>query len=170
MNLRYSVRMRPTAQTRRSVALPLAATLLALVPLSGCLKRTISVTTTPPGAIVWINDVEVGRTPLETDFTFFGNYDVRLRREGYEAITTNMKVKAPLHETPPIDLAAEAIPAKFETKVAWHFDLVPVAENAGDKLAAERAMIERATAMRALNAPPAAKAEDPKPEEPKAGG
>ena len=50
---------------------------------TGCLKRTISVTTEPPGALVWINDVEVGRTPLETDFTFYGIYDVRLRREGW---------------------------------------------------------------------------------------
>jgi len=149
-------------------SLPALIALLGLIPLSGCLKRTISVTTTPPGAIVWINDVEVGRTPLETDFTFFGNYDVRLRREGYEPLTTNMKVKAPLHETPGIDLIAEAIPAKFETRVAWHFDLVPVAENAGDKLGAERAMIERAAQMRELLAPPTPETSAPAPADAKA--
>jgi hypothetical protein len=114
----------------------------------GCLERTICVTTDPPGALVWINDVEVGRTPLETDFTYYGDYDVRVRREGYEPIVTHAKANTPIQEMPGIDLLAEAAPVRFHNVVRWHWDLTPVAEASGDRAAAEGAVIARANEMR----------------------
>jgi hypothetical protein len=155
--------------------LPALVLIPVLTGLGGCLKRTITVTSTPPGAIVWINDVEVGRTPVQTDFNFFGTYDVRLRREGYEPIITSRKANAPLHEVPPLDLAAEAIPAKFETNIAWHFDLTPVpeADPAQDKMAVERALIARAAELRAAvpgPAPAPTPAPAPAPVEPEPAG
>ena len=45
---------------------------LGLLILSGCVDRTISITSTPSGALVYLNDEEVGRTPLVTPFTFYG--------------------------------------------------------------------------------------------------
>jgi len=122
----------------------------------GCLKRTISVTTEPPGALVWINDVEVGRTPLETDFTFYGNYDVRVRREGYEPIVTSAKAKRPIQEMPGIDLLAEAAPVRMHNVVRWHWNLVPLAEQAQSKEQAEQDLLARAGALREqFPAPPA---------------
>lgn len=114
----------------------------------GCLKRTISVTTEPSGALIWINDVEVGRTPLETDFTFYGDYDVRIRREGYEPILTHMKAKPPLYEQPVVDLAADALPVQFHNVVRWHWVLTPVAEVAQGKEQAEQDLIARANELR----------------------
>lgn len=121
----------------------------------GCLKRTISVTTEPPGALVWINDVEVGRTPLETDFTFYGDYDVRIRREGYEPIITHAKARTPIQEQPGIDLLAEAAPARFSNVVRWHWDLTPIAEQGQDREAAERGLLDRANGLRARVGGPA---------------
>lgn len=129
------------------------ALLAAAAALPGCLQRTLTITSTPPGALVWVNDVEVGVTPLDIDFTFYGGYDVRLRREGYEPVFEHKKIKAPLREAPVIDLAAEAIPAKFENHVLWHFDLTPAAERV-DLPAAERDVIARASDLRA-QVPPA---------------
>lgn len=117
--------------------------------LGGCLKRTIQVTSEPPGALVWINDIEVGRTPLQTDFTHYGTYDVRVRREGYEPLLVKQKADAPLYELPPLDLAAEAVPAKLHNVVRWHYVLQPVAEANPDKQAGEREAIERARELRA---------------------
>src|SRR5215471_15531012 len=71
--------------------------------LPGCLERTITITSEPPDAIVWLNDVEVGRTPLKTGFTFYGDYDVRLRKEGYEPVQTHRETDTPIYEFAPID-------------------------------------------------------------------
>lgn len=55
--------------------------LLLLLPLTACVERTISITSTPSGALVHLNDQEVGRTPLTVPFTYYGVYDVRLEHE-----------------------------------------------------------------------------------------
>ena len=127
--------------------LALLVLLAAAMLLPGCLERTISITSTPPGARVWVNDVEVGTTPVEMDFTYYGSFDVRLRRDGYEPLSMKQKVEPPLAERPVIDLFAEAIPTKFENRVAWHFDLAPLAERS-DQRAAEAEMIVRGKELR----------------------
>lgn len=139
---------------RFSASLVLAA---AALMLPGCLQRTISITTEPPGATVWLNDVEVGTTPLETDFTYYGAYDVRIRRAGYEPILDRKKITPPLHERPVIDLFAELIPAKIENRVEWSFTLAPAAESAPPAgvgaAAADGAAVERAKELRDKLAP-----------------
>lgn len=124
------------------------ALILAAAATGGCLKRTISVTTEPPGALVWINDVEVGRTPLETDFTFYGKYDVRIRREGYEPIITSAKAQTPVQEFPGVDILAEAAPVRMHNVVKWHWNLTPLAEQAQSKEQAEKDLLDRAGALR----------------------
>lgn len=148
----------------RTLALSVSVAALALFGLSGCLKRTISITTEPEGALVWLNDVEVGRTPLETDFTFYGTYDVRIRREGYEPIATSAKAAAPPHEWPGADLVSEAIPARIHNVVRWHWVLTPRQEATMDKPAAEAAVLERARALRAQGVPPPAEPQSAQPE------
>ncbi len=128
----------------------LGVLLVALVPLAACgrQERTLAITSDPPGAMVWVNDVQLGRTPVESDFTFFGTYDVRLRLEGYEPIATSAEADAPLHEQPGFDLAVAALPGTHRTRIAWHYTLTPVPEQAVDRDAAEDALVERAKAMR----------------------
>jgi len=128
---------------RASLAVLAAGTLVAC----GRQERTIAITSEPPGAVVWLNDFELGRTPVETDFTFFGVYDVRLAKPGYEPLMTSREAQAPLHEQPGIDLIAAALPGVRRTRIEWHFVLAPVAESA-DPRAAEEALIERAKALR----------------------
>lgn len=92
--------------------------------LGGCVERTISITSEPAGALVWLNDEEVGRTPLTVPFTWYGIYDVRLEKDGYEPKWTTGKAAAPWWEAPGPDLVAEAIPGA-ESRIAWHYDLQP---------------------------------------------
>ncbi len=56
------------------IAIPLLCT--------GCIERLITVSSQPPGALVYLNDEEVGRTPVTVPFRFYGVYDVRLEHEG----------------------------------------------------------------------------------------
>ena len=124
----------------------------AMLTLPGCLQRTISITTEPPGATVWLNDVEVGTTPLETDFTYYGAYDVRIRRAGYEPILDRRKITPPLHERPVIDLFAEMIPAKISNRIEWTFAMKPADESAQPAGlgadASDAAAVERAKDLR----------------------
>ena len=57
------------------------ALLLLIIATTGCVQRTISITSRPSGALVHLNDEEVGRTPLTVPFTYYGTYDVRLSHE-----------------------------------------------------------------------------------------
>ena len=76
--------------------------------LVGCVQRTISITSNPAGALVHLNDEEVGRTPLQVPFKFYGTYDVRLEKERYKPLWTSQKTDAPWWEAPGPDLIVEA--------------------------------------------------------------
>ncbi len=130
------------ARSRARSALP--ALLLPALLLPGCVDRKIRVTSDPPGATVWLNDVEIGRTPAEADFTFYGRYDVRLEKDGYEPLWTSRKAGAPIWQWPGPDLIAEAIPLRFDDVVEWHFELTPALESTTDPETLDADLIERA--------------------------
>ena len=82
------------------------------------------ITSEPAGALVFLNDEEKGRTPLEVPFTWYGVYDVRLEREGYQTLQTQRKAEMPWWENPGPDLFAEAIPNK-RVQIDWHLQMQP---------------------------------------------
>jgi len=88
------------------------AVLLAGLALTGCygqVQRTITIESEPPDARCWLNDNEVGRTPVTVSFTWYGTYNVRLESAGYEPLVTTAKVSAPPYEWVPLDLAFETV-------------------------------------------------------------
>jgi len=127
-----------------------ALPLIAMTPLlAGCLERTVTITSEPPGALVVLNDEEIGRTPVETGFRYFGVYDVRLQREGFEPLTTEKEAVAPIWEYPGIDLLAIAAPWRVKTHLKWHFDLEPLPEPGSDEATrAEQELFDRARSLR----------------------
>ena len=127
----------------------LAILMLPLV-LGGCLERRISITSEPPGALVVLNDVELGVTPLETSFRDFGVYELRVSKPGFEPVVEARTAHAPVWEWPGIDLVTMALPWTIHTRVHWDVSLQPVPQGGtaeGD--AAERALLDRANQMRA---------------------
>jgi PEGA domain len=113
------------ATQRATMRLGALAALIVPLAMGGCLSRHLAITSEPAGARVWLNDVEIGRTPVAAEFTHFGDYTVRLEHEGYEPIDTHKRTRMPWYEYPPIDLAATILPFQIETKLAWHFELSP---------------------------------------------
>jgi len=93
--------------------------------LTGCVRRTVMVTSTPPGALVWLNDREIGRTPVEVDITYYGRYDVRIVHDGFEPVQTFADANPPLWDMAGPDLLAEVAPVKLQSRREWHFDLAP---------------------------------------------
>ena len=113
----------PTMTSRLHPIARLSAVAL-VAALGGCIQRTITVDSEPQGALVYLNDEEIGRTPVTVPFTFYGVYDVRLEKEGYDTLTTPQKAIAPWWETPGADLVAEASGDR-RVDLQWKYALKP---------------------------------------------
>lgn len=108
---------------------------------AGCVKRTMRITSDPSGALVWVNDREVGRTPVDAEFVHYGTYDVRLIKDGFEPLLTFGEASPPLWDNVPLDLAAELLPFELKSTVHWHYVLEPKDDD-------RAALIDRGRAMR----------------------
>lgn len=75
----------------------------------GCVERTVSINTEPSGATVMLNDQDVGRTPVKVPFTWYGDYDIVVRKEGFETVKTNHRLQTPWYQLPGIDLVSECL-------------------------------------------------------------
>jgi len=123
---------------------PALCLLIALIALPGCIRRTISITSEPSGALVYLNDEEVGRTPTEVPFTFYGLYDVRLKKSGYATLHTTREAEAPFADTIGVDLFTEMLPGTVRVNLDWHFELAEA------QPPNERNLVSRGRQLRAL--------------------
>lgn len=98
---------------------------ILLVPgLVGCVERTVSISTEPRGALVYLNDKEVGRTPVTVPFQWYGDYDVVLRKDGYEPMKTHMKLSPPWYQYIPLDIFSELLyPGVIHDDRVYEFEL-----------------------------------------------
>ncbi|MFH1747398.1 MAG: PEGA domain-containing protein [Planctomycetota bacterium] len=83
--------------------------LMGLPMLCGCVERTIKIQTDPPGALVVVNDEEVGISPVRFSFLWYGDYEIILRKAGYHTLKTHCRIDAPWYQWPPIDLISETL-------------------------------------------------------------
>ncbi|WP_320046873.1 PEGA domain-containing protein [uncultured Ilyobacter sp.] len=83
----------------------------ALFVAGGCVERTMKITSDPQGARVFVNDEEVGVTPVKFSFLWYGDYDIILRKDGYQTLKTHHRVDAPWYQYPPFDLVSECLVA-----------------------------------------------------------
>src|SRR5689334_12153842 len=86
---------RSSAMIRRPSLRLLVLLITAGFIASGCVRRTLSITSDPPGALLWLNGREVGRTPVDVDFIYYGVYDVQLVKDGYEPLLSSGHADAP---------------------------------------------------------------------------
>lgn len=126
------------------VTLAVSAAIAAM--LVGCATRRVQVTSEPAGAMVSLNDVEIGRTPCEADITFYGEYDVVLTKQGFEPLRTRGDASVPVYEIPPLDLAGEVVGAR--TVIRWHYVLSPSLEVSQSKQDFEQGLLDRARTLR----------------------
>ncbi len=124
-------------------------TLAVLLAVIGCVRRTITISTEPPQALVFLNDQEIGRSTVTTDFLWYGDYDVIIRKEGYETLKTHWNVKAPWYQLIPLDFFSEVLwPGRIHDPHSRHFVLKSA------ELPTQEELISRAmkTRRRALEA------------------
>ena len=81
----------------------------AFLITAGCVRRTARFESVPEGARVFLNDREIGRTPATVEFTWYGDYDVVYRLDGYETVKSNAVLNPPLYQRFPFDFFAEVL-------------------------------------------------------------
>ena len=131
----------------------LAAGAASLLGLSGCVERSITIVTDPPGSIIYLNDVEKGTTPLTTSFEWYGTYGIRIRgkknigtptdpKYQYYYLHTHRTTSRPWFQYYGLDLVAALLPIEFKDHKIWAFVVPPV------KVLPKQQLIQNAEKMR----------------------
>lgn len=129
---------------------------LVTLGLTGCVERTLTINTEPPGARVLLNDEEVGISPVRVAFLWYGDYDIVLRKDGYETLKTHHHIDAPWYQIAPIDFVSETlVPGTIhDDHVAPTFTLTPLVSPPADEVVQRAIQLrERALFEGAVNAP-----------------
>lgn len=93
---------------------------------SGCVERKLTIITQPQGALVVLNDEEIGESPVTVNFDWYGCYSVRLSKEGFETLNTPQDLKGPWYDSFPFDFFAQIVyPGRIVNSYEWTFELSP---------------------------------------------
>ena len=143
----------PFAQSPTPICLGrlgLLATLILCAGLTGCVHRRMTIRTTPPGAMVYIDDYPIGTTPISHDFTYYGTRKIRLVKDGYETKTILQPVPPPWYEYVPLDFISEnLVPGQIRDHHTFDYQLEP------QLIVPPQQLTERAELLRAKRSPSA---------------
>jgi len=106
-----------------SMSAVMAVSLIVIILLTGCVERQLTINTEPQGALVLLNDEEIGESPVTVSFEWYGDYNVRISKEGYETLKTHRKLKAPWYDEFPFDFLAMLNPKRTVDSYEWSFTL-----------------------------------------------
>lgn len=121
---------------------------------SGCVGRRMTIRTNPPGALVYVDDYEIGTTPISTDFIYYGKRKVRLVKDGYETLTVMQSVPAPWYQIPPLDFVTEnLVPGEIRDQRTFHYQLTPQRVVPTDQLLSRAENLRRGIAAVGVAAP-----------------
>ncbi|MFO0422054.1 MAG: PEGA domain-containing protein [Planctomycetia bacterium] len=81
--------------------------LATVVAGTGCVQRRMTIRSNPPGALVYVDDYQIGTTPVSTDFVYYGTRKIRLVKDGYETLTVRQPFPIPWYEIFPLDFVSE---------------------------------------------------------------
>ncbi|MHB0946823.1 MAG: PEGA domain-containing protein [Sedimentisphaerales bacterium] len=132
---------------------------------AGCIERKITISTEPSGAMVLLNDEEVGTSPVTVGFEWYGDYSVQISKDGYQTLKTHQNLKRPVADRFPVDLFADMFSSKIY-EYSWSFKLEPLQPIDKDKLI-ESAVELQKQALVPIEEDPAKKPKKIKPAKPK---
>ena len=93
---------------RRGRFVPCAGlALIVCLAAAGCVQRRMTIRSSPPGALVYVDDYQLGTTPVSTDFVYYGTRKIRLVKDGYETLTVRQPFPIPWYEVFPLDFVTE---------------------------------------------------------------
>lgn len=142
-----------TIKARRAWPLLLAGLVLCL---SGCVQRRMMIRSDPPGATVYVDDFEIGQTPIAHGFTYYGTRKIRLVKDGYETLTVMQNIPAPWYQYPVVDFVSEnLIPGEIRDIRELSYRLEPQAVVPPEHLLGRAEDLRRGVHAATGTAPPA---------------
>lgn len=97
----------PQSARRGVIGLMLTVAMLAGVSAEADVRRRLTVRSNPPGALVYIDDQQIGATPASTSFIYYGTRKIQLIKDGYKTITVQQTFSPPWYQVPPLDFFSE---------------------------------------------------------------
>jgi hypothetical protein len=105
--------------------------LCASVLLSGCVERRMTIRTNVDnqgGALVYLDNEEVGISPVSTGFTYYADREIRLVKDGYETVTLVQPICAPWWDSLLLEFFTENLcPFTLRDERQFHYELPAVA-------------------------------------------
>ncbi len=109
---------------RRTKQAVLIFVVLGVLFLAGCVERQLTIHTDPADALVILNDEEIGLSPVTVSFNWYGDYNIRITKEGYETLKTHRKLSGPWYDYFPFDFFAQVLnPERIVDSYEWEFEL-----------------------------------------------
>lgn len=100
---------------------------LAGLAQTGCVERRFVIVTDPPGAVVERNGQLLGATPADDHFIYYGKYQFKIVKPGYETLQVVQNIPTPWYEIPGIDFFSENIwPFTIVDRREFHYQLLPL--------------------------------------------
>lgn len=135
--------MADARQFRHGPRLWLSCLTLCCVAMSGCVERRMTIRSNPPGAVVYVDNNQIGTTPVSTSFTYYGTRTIRLVKDGYETLTVLQPIPVPWYQITPIDFFAEnVVPGDIRDNRTFDFQLTP------QRVVPPEQLLERAEGLR----------------------
>lgn len=132
----------PETGRRAAAALVLATACLSLE--SGCVIRRYTIRTDPPGATAIVNDEEIGPTPVSKSFTYYGDREITLVKDGFATKTVLQPVAAPWWDNLITEFFSEnVVPFTLRDEREFTYQLDPAQPPVANDL------LDRAESMRA---------------------
>lgn len=143
----------------------LSVLLLGALAASGCApRRTIKITTDPPGAIVRLDDETIGVTPLKHRFYHYGVRRITLQKEGFGTHSAEVALDPVWWSRFPLDVVSEVLlPFGWRDKRKYHVTLEEGSEVMS--VPSLHSVIERADVLRHAGADGPRDLPDPQPVE-----
>ncbi len=115
---------RSSARLGRTLLRPLAVVVLGSALVACAARRSLTITSTPPGALVRLDDAVVGPTPARIPFEYYGIRRVTLYLEGYHTHSEQIELDPPWYARFPLDIVSEVLlPVGWRDHRALHVEL-----------------------------------------------
>ena len=104
---------------------------------AGCVQRRMTIRSNPPGALVYVDDYQIGTTPVSHDFVYYGTRKVRLVKDGYETLTVRQPIPLPWYEIFPLDFVTEnLVPWEIRDERVIDLAMQPASNEPAESVAA----------------------------------
>ncbi len=108
------------------------------------MQRRMTIVSNPPGATAYVDGVEIGKTPVSHDFTYYGTREIKLVREGYKTLTLLQPMSTPWYQVPPLDFFSDNLAfGEIRDERVYRYDLEVTVQEPFDNIIARGEELRR---------------------------